>query len=192
MRRFSLFLITITFLALVSSSLYSAPGLKIDRYVFGSGGMLEIKNSANLSLSGLFGQVAIDRIQQGNRVLYQGFWVPLESPTDVEENPPISLNDNISNFPNPASTTTTFRYTLNENSFVTLKVFDMVGNLVKVLFDGFQSAGSQEIVWDLKSDNHLQVPSGNYYYELTINPGQIAGLDESRTKTYRNILVIVK
>ncbi len=193
MRRFSWFFLTTTLVALfISVSLYSAPELKIDRYVLGSGGMLEIKNSANLSLSGLVGQVAIDRIQQGNRVLYQGFWVPLESPTGVEDNSPISFNENITNFPNPASTTTTFRYTLNENSFVTLKVYDMVGNLIKVLVDGFQPAGSQEIIWDLKSDNHLEVPSGNYYYELTINPAQIAGLDESRSKTYRNILVIVK
>jgi len=191
MKQFSLFLIIATVL-LFASELYSAPGLKIDRAVFGSGGMLVVKNSGNLSLSGLTGQIAIDRISQGNRVLYQGFWVPLESPTGVEENPPISLNDNISNFPNPASTSTTFRYTLMENSFVTLRVYDMVGNLIKTLVDGFQSAGQQEIVWDLKSDNLIDVPSGNYFYELTVSPAQIAGLNDSRSKTYRNILVIVK
>jgi hypothetical protein len=191
MKQFSLFLIIATVL-LFASELNSAPGLKIDRAVIGSGGMLEVKNSSNLKLSGLVGQVAIDRISQGNRVLYQGFWVPLESPTGVDENPPISLNNEISNFPNPASTTTTFRYNLTENSFVTLKVYDMVGNLIKTLVDGFQSAGQQEIVWDLKSDNLLDVPSGNYFYELSVSPAQIAGINDSRSKTYRNILVIVK
>jgi len=191
MKQFSLFLIIATVL-LFASELYSAPGIKIDRAVIGSGGMLEVKNSSNLKLSGLVGQVAIDRISQGNRVLYQGFWVPLESPTGVDENPPISLNNEISNFPNPASTTTTFRYNLTENSFVTFKVYDMVGNLIKTLVDGFQSAGQQEIVWDLKSDNLLDVPSGNYFYELSVSPAQIAGINDSRSKTYRNILVIVK
>jgi hypothetical protein len=191
MKQFSLFLIIATVL-LFASELYSAPVLKIDRAVFGSGGMLNVKNSGNLELTGLVGQVAIDRISQGNRVLYQGFWVPLESPTGVDENPPISLNSEISNFPNPASTTTTFRYNLTENSFVTLKVYDMVGNLIKTLVDGFQSAGQQEIVWDLKSDNLLDVPSGNYFYELSVSPAQIAGINDSRSKTYRNILVIVK
>ncbi len=183
----TLFLIT-SFFAVVPG--FSAPGLKIDRSVIGSGGMLTVKNSANLNLSGLLGQVAIDRISNGNRVLYQGFWVPTETPTDVSE--PISLSNQISNFPNPASVSTTFRYTLEENSLVSLKVYDMVGNLVKILVDGFQPAGNQEIVWDLKNDNLVDVPSGNYFYELTITSGQIAGFSETKTQTYRNILVIVK
>lgn len=168
----------------------AAPGLKIDRSIIGSGGMLSVKNSANLNLSGLLGQVAIDRISAGDRVLYQGFWVPTETPTEVSE--PISLNSQISNYPNPASISTTFRYTLEENSLVSLKVYDMVGNLVKILVDGFQSAGSQEIVWDLKNDSQISVPNGNYFYELTITSGQVAGFSETKTQTYRNILVIVK
>ncbi|MCX7908158.1 MAG: T9SS type A sorting domain-containing protein [Ignavibacteria bacterium] len=172
------------------SNLLSAPGFKIERSVVGSGGMLELKNLSNLRLSGIFGQVAIDRISKADKILYQGFWVPTESPTDVTE--PISLNQQISNFPNPASTSTTFRYTLDENSLVTLKIYDMVGNLVKVLVDGFQPAGKQEVVWDLKNDSQIDVPSGNYFYELTVTSGQVAGFNESKTQTYRNILVIVK
>lgn len=171
-------------------SLEAAPGIKIERSVVGSGGMLETKNSTNLKISGLVGQVAIDRISKNDKVLYQGFWVPTETPTEVAE--PISLNDQISNYPNPASISTTFRYSLEENSLVTLKVYDMVGNLVKVLFDGFQSAGQQEIVWDLKNDSQIDVPSGNYFYELTITSGQVAGFSETKTRTFRNILVIVK
>ncbi|ROL58257.1 T9SS C-terminal target domain-containing protein [Bacteroidetes/Chlorobi group bacterium Naka2016] len=172
-------------------SLFAAPGLKIERSVIGSGGMLETVNAANLKISGLVGQVAIDRISKNDKVLYQGFWVPTESPTEVPGEP-ISLNDQVSNYPNPASISTTFRYTLQENSLVTLKVYDMVGNLVKVLYDGFQPAGQQEIVWDLKNDNQIDVPSGNYFYELSITSGQVAGFSESKTQTYRNILVIVK
>ncbi|MGB9771236.1 MAG: FlgD immunoglobulin-like domain containing protein [Candidatus Kapaibacteriota bacterium] len=171
--------------------LSAAPGIKIERSVVGSGGMLETKNSANLKISGLVGQIAIDRIAKNDKVLYQGFWVPTESPTEVPGEP-ISLNNQISNYPNPASISTTFRYTLEENSLVTLKVYDMVGNLVKVLYDGFQSAGQQEIVWDLKNDGQIDVPSGNYFYELTITSGQVAGSFDSKTQSFRNILVIVK
>lgn len=184
-------LIIVFTLTLMSGlSLFSAPGVKIERFVIGSGGMLEAKNSSNLTISGIYGQIAIDRISKGDRILYQGFWVPTETPTDVTE--PISLNDQVSNYPNPASISTTFRYTLQENSLVTLKVYDMVGNLVKVLVDGFQPAGKQEIVWDLKNESQIDVPSGNYFYELTITSGQVAGFNESKTQTFRNILVIVK
>ncbi|MCX7880067.1 MAG: T9SS type A sorting domain-containing protein [Ignavibacteria bacterium] len=183
---FSLFF-TIAF----SLILYSAPPIKVERSVVGSGGMLELKNSAGLTLSGLIGQIAIDRIATSNRILYQGFWVPIEAPTDVDEEP-ITLSENLRNYPNPASTGTTFRYNLQENSYVALKVYDLVGNVVKVLYEGFQTAGDQEIFWDLKGDNFVDVPSGNYMYELSISPAQIAGLSDSRTKTIRNILVIVK
>ncbi len=184
------FAIAVLIVFISFGSVFSTPGVKIERSVIGSGGMLENKNSSRLSMSGILGQVAIDRISKGDKVLYQGFWVPTESPTLVTD--PISLNDLISNFPNPASLSTTFRYNLQENSLVTLKVYDMVGNLVKILVDGFQSAGNQEVVWDLKNDKQIDVPSGSYFYELTITSGQIAGFDESKTRSFRNILVIVR
>lgn len=188
--RFVSKVLVIVLTLLQGASLFSAPEVKIERFVIGAGGMLEAKNSSNLIMSGIYGQIAIDRIAKNDKVLYQGFWVPTESPTDVTE--PISFSEQISNYPNPASISTTFRYTLKENSLVTLKVYDMVGNLIKVLYDGFQPAGNQEIVWDLKNENQIDVPSGNYFYELTITSGTVAGLNESKTQTFRNILVIIK
>lgn len=169
----------------------SAPSLNIERSVFGNGGMIKVQNSLGWEISGLVGQVAIDRISVSNRVLYQGFWVPTDYVTAIEEEP-ISLSSTISNFPNPASTSTNFRFALDESSYVTLKVYDMVGNLVKILIDGVQPSGEHQFFWNLKSDNQLELTSGNYYYELSVTPGQVVGLTDAKPKVVRNILVIVK
>lgn len=174
-----------------STIAFSAPGLNIERSVFGNGGMVEIRNNSGWKISGLVGQVAIDRISVSNRILYQGFWVPTDYATDVPGEP-ISLSSTITNYPNPASNSTTFRFTLDESSYITLKVYDMVGNLVKVLIDGVQPSGEHQIVWNLKSDNQMELPSGNYFYELAVTPGQVAGLNDSKSKVVRNILLIVK
>lgn len=173
-----------------SNLLLSAPGLKIERSVVGTGGMLEAKNSTGLTISGLVGQFAIDRIAKNSQVLYQGFWVPTESYTPVDPDP-ITLSNVVTNYPNPASISTTFKYRLSEPSYVSLKVYDMVGNLIKIVVDEFQSAGEQSVAWDLKNDYGIELPNGNYFYELTINTAQLAGGD-SRSTSLKNILVIVK
>lgn len=180
--------IAVAFVA-TASFVLSTPSF--ERSVFGNGGMIEVQNSAGWKISGLVGQVAIDKISVSNRVLYQGFWVPTDYVTAIEEEP-ISLSTTISNFPNPSSTSTTFRFTLEESSYVTLKVYDMVGNLVKILIDGVQPSGEHQVFWNLKSDNQLELPSGNYYYELSVTSGGVAGLTDAKPKVVRNILVIVK
>ncbi len=169
---------------------YSAPDLRIEKSVFGSGGMLSITNASGLKLSGLVGQVAIDRVSKDNWVLYQGFWVPTETPTSVDQ--PVTFSSFITNFPNPASTSTTFRYSLDEPSYVTLKLYDGLGNLIKVLVDEFQLAGEQRIDWNLKDDRGIDVPSGTFVYELIVRPAQLSGLSDNSQKVFKNLLIIVK
>ncbi|MGQ9818495.1 MAG: FlgD immunoglobulin-like domain containing protein [Candidatus Kapaibacteriales bacterium] len=186
-------LLSTALVALIASTYFilSDPSVKIERSVFGNGGLLETVSNSNWKISGIVGQVAIDKISIANRVLYQGFWFPAEYVTSVDDES-ISLSSTITNFPNPAYTSTTFRFVLDESSYVTLKVYDMVGNLVKILIDGVQPSGEHQIFWNLKSDDQLKLPSGNYYYELSVTPGQVAGLSNAKPKVVRNILVIVK
>jgi hypothetical protein len=70
---------------------------------------------------------------------------------------PVSVNDNSSqatswnleqNFPNPFNPTTTIRFTLPASQFVTLRVFDIVGNEVATLVDGRKSSGSHVVEFD--------------------------------------------
>ncbi|HPT02781.1 MAG TPA: T9SS type A sorting domain-containing protein [Bacteroidales bacterium] len=65
------------------------------------------------------------------------------------------------NFPNPFSQITTINYSIPERSFITLSVYDVLGNEVAILVNETKKAGSYEAVFDAEFLN-----SGLYYYRL--------------------------
>jgi len=66
------------------------------------------------------------------------------------------------NYPNPFNPVTKIRYSIPELSFVTVKVFDVLGNELGILVNKEQSAGTYEIGF---AGNSLT--SGIYFYTLT-------------------------
>ena len=66
------------------------------------------------------------------------------------------------NYPNPFNPNTTIKYTIPSQSFVQLKVYDVLGNEVATLVDEEKSIGSYTV-----SFNALNIPSGVYFYSLT-------------------------
>ncbi len=70
------------------------------------------------------------------------------------------------NFPNPFNPVTTIRFSLPTQGHLSLKVYNVRGQLVKTLIDGVRPAGAdQVIVWD--GTDHLgnAAASGLYFYE---------------------------
>ena len=67
------------------------------------------------------------------------------------------------NYPNPFNPTTTIRYSLQENSVVTLTIFDVLGREVAILLANQQmQSGEHEIEFDATS-----LSSGVYFYQLS-------------------------
>jgi hypothetical protein len=66
------------------------------------------------------------------------------------------------NFPNPARQTTTIEFLLTKASFVSLRVFDLVGREVATLVSGELPQGLNSVTWDLHD-----VTPGLYVYMLT-------------------------
>ena len=71
------------------------------------------------------------------------------------------------NYPNPFNPATTFRFDLKYADHVELAVFDATGRTVRHLVNGRREAGTNEVVWDGRSDRGEQVASGVYFYRLT-------------------------
>jgi hypothetical protein len=87
------------------------------------------------------------------------------------------------NYPNPfhsysgvfSNSSTTIRFSLNKNQFVSLKVYDILGNEISILVNEEKPAGVYEVNF-----NRRDLPSGVYYY--TLNAG-------SFTETKKMILM---
>ncbi|RPI12816.1 MAG: T9SS C-terminal target domain-containing protein [Ignavibacteriae bacterium] len=65
------------------------------------------------------------------------------------------------NYPNPFNPVTTIKYALPKDAELSLKVYDVLGNEVAVLFNGFRRAGYYEDVFDASG-----IASGIYFYKL--------------------------
>jgi lysophospholipase L1-like esterase len=72
------------------------------------------------------------------------------------------------NYPNPFNPVTTIKYSIPRYSFVSLKVFDVLGNEVAKLVDGMKQAGNYVV-----SFNGTGLSSGVYFYQLITNTGYV-------------------
>ena len=70
------------------------------------------------------------------------------------------------NYPNPFNPTTTIRYDLMNDSALRITVYDVQGKLINELYDGFQSAGRNSIIWDATNGVGETVSSGVYLYKI--------------------------
>jgi hypothetical protein len=72
----------------------------------------------------------------------------------------------IQNYPNPFNPSTSIAYDLASQATVTLRIYNVLGQLVRTLVNTEQDAGSYEAVWDGRNIDGQQVSSGVYLYRL--------------------------
>jgi len=70
------------------------------------------------------------------------------------------------NYPNPFNPTTRIQYAIGSRQFVTLKVYDVLGNGVATLVDEFLPAGIYEVEFNIGTSRDLSLTSGIYFYRL--------------------------
>jgi Secretion system C-terminal sorting domain len=97
--------------------------------------------------------------------LYYGdnYWFTGE-PTAIEEELAINHPSGFSlkqNYPNPFNPATTIAYNLKTAENVTLAVYNVTGQLIMTLTEGYKQAGTHNLVFDASA-----LSSGVYYYEL--------------------------
>ena len=71
------------------------------------------------------------------------------------------------NYPNPFNGRTNINFSLPFSAYVDLKIFDMNGEVVKTLYQGYHNNNEQsKIIWDGKNDLNKLVSSGIYLYSI--------------------------
>ena len=88
------------------------------------------------------------------------------------------------NYPNPFNPTTTIRYALPKESFVTLKIFNLLGQEIAALVDELMPMGEHQVQWQAGD-----LPSGVYLYRL-----EAYSLGNNNNRRYEDIkkLILLK
>ncbi|MBT8391613.1 MAG: T9SS type A sorting domain-containing protein, partial [Ignavibacteriaceae bacterium] len=97
-----------------------------------------------------------------NLVVYE------QMPTSAEPNVIVNKYLLEQNYPNPFNPSTIISYQIPEDSFVSLTVFDVLGNEVASLVNENKQSGSYEVMF-----NASTLPSGVYFY--TLAAGEFVG-----------------
>lgn len=98
-----------------------------------------------------------------NVVIATSYIGPMQTTTDVND-----VADQIPsefilyrNYPNPFNPTTTLSFDIGQSSFVSFKVYDVLGNEVAMLVNEEKSAGNYKVEFEASS-----LSSGIYFYQL--------------------------
>ncbi|MCG8608833.1 S8 family serine peptidase [bacterium] len=74
------------------------------------------------------------------------------------------------NYPNPFNPRTTIRYYLPQNGKITVTIYNVLGQMVRILLKGESNpAGNHSIQWDGRDELGRLVPSGVYLYRMQAN-----------------------
>ena len=70
------------------------------------------------------------------------------------------------NYPNHFNPSTTIQFSVSHESYVELKILDILGREIRTLISKKMTAGWHKIIWDGKEDNGTSVTSGIYIYKI--------------------------
>jgi len=82
--------------------------------------------------------------------------------TGIEE---LEIKNTAVAYPNPSHGKTTISYSTDDEE-VSLTIYNLVGQVVKVLANDFHQAGTHEVLWDGTTETGGVAPTGQYFYVL--------------------------
>ncbi|MBT3800819.1 MAG: T9SS type A sorting domain-containing protein, partial [Bacteroidetes bacterium] len=77
----------------------------------------------------------------------------------------------ISSYPNPFNPVTEIQYSIENSGFVTIAIYNLIGQKVINLVSGYTRSGDYSIHWNGRDEYGLAIPSGTYLISLTQNSG---------------------
>ena len=133
-----------------------------------------------------------DLFYQGNRCLYYSDWDILEhfeltdenyannasepqtcmipiAETEVNDFSMPKISNAFSNFPNPFNPTTTFKFFVPRDGYVSIEIFSVDGKLIDRVINEFMTKGKKTILWNCNS-----IPSGLYFVRMKLPNGEIS------------------
>lgn len=88
------------------------------------------------------------------------------------------------NFPNPFNPTTLIQFDLPEESYVVLKLYNILGKEISTLVDRKLEPGKHDILFHAVDKNGTNLPSGVYFYRVYCSSMQPNGRNFNETKKF--------
>ena len=104
-----------------------------------------------------------------SEIVAYSFSYAVEIPTDIGDGDVALLPQSYvleQNYPNPFNPSTTIQFELPRRSSVTMSIYNILGQRVRLLHNEQTPAGIHTVFWDGKEDNGAIVSSGIYIYKL--------------------------
>ena len=89
------------------------------------------------------------------------------------------------NHPNPFNPSTTIMYSLNDDSYVTVEIYNIQGRRIKTLTNEFKTKGTHSVLWNGDNNAGVAVSSGIYYYKINVE-----GQDMKRHSVVKRMLLM--
>lgn len=70
------------------------------------------------------------------------------------------------NYPNPFNPQTTIEFSIPEDGFATISIYDITGAWIRTLFSDHAKKGTFKVSWDGQIESTEEAPSGTYFYRL--------------------------
>jgi subtilisin family serine protease len=129
-------------------------------------------------------RIQTDSADQADGVYFDDIeFISIESTLDVKNEERLPNDFRLSqNYPNPFNPTTNINYQLPVNSYVTLKVYNLLGQEVATLVNEIQGAGFKQVVWNATNNFGNKVTSGVYFYRIDIRENSQSGKSYTEVK----------
>jgi hypothetical protein len=121
-------------------------------------------DTANLNIGTTFVQIQVGTFSNPNDRFTIDFVITNDPSVDVNEDEVPNGYFLSQNFPNPFNPSTRIQYGVKEGGFVTLKIYNVLGNEVAALVNEYKPAGVYEKYFDASG-----LSSGVYFYRLSVN-----------------------
>jgi hypothetical protein len=162
-----------------SNLLYSATNNILD-FSTDQRGNLYVLFSDSIVVLGTNGEyirkISIDNMSLGSRILTNPtnndliLFDPLDKTLsflsnvrDDDRGDIIVLNKNV---PNPVDNYTQIEFTINQSLSLTITIYNLIGEPVKVITKGHYSKGTYRVTWNADDESGDLVPNGVYFYRL--------------------------
>ena len=134
---------------------------------------IEWQNSHSIDIDWYQCSSAHSQSLNANQKAYAAWWLwailaGWDGINNTDSGEILSLKFELSNnYPNPFNPSTNITFSIEENSFVSLDIYNILGEKVKNLISSYYPAGQYSTSWNSTDEENNNVNSGVYFYKLT-------------------------